>query len=72
MKPLSLVACLAAAFFSSTALTQEAPGPEAAALLRRVEALDQKGNVEEALKLLDEGLEKYRELNYDRFFTLNY
>jgi len=72
MKPLTLVACLAAAFFSSTALTQEAPGPEAAALLRRVEALDQKGNVEEALKLLDEGLEKYRELNYDRFFTLNY
>jgi len=57
---------------SNPSLAQEEPGPEAAAFLERVTALDQQGKIEDALKLLDQGLAKYKEADYDRFFTLNY
>lgn len=72
MKSSAIVFCLIAVTFSHSALAQEQPGPEAAALLERVASLDQQGKIEEAIKLLDQGLGKYKKPDYDRFFTLNY
>lgn len=71
MKALSISIFLLAAMCNFL-FAQEEPGPEAAAFLERVASLDQQGKLEDALKLLDLGLEKYREPNFDRFFTLNY
>jgi len=72
MKHALTLLCLIALLLSRSSFAQEEPGPEAAAFLERVAALDREGKTEEALKLLDQGLGIYKEPNYDRFFTLNY
>ncbi len=72
MKVSVVLFCLLTVVSSGYALAQEEPGPEAAAMLAKVAALDQQGKIEDAFRLLDQGLEKYKEANYDRFFTLNY
>ncbi|UCF64863.1 MAG: hypothetical protein JSW33_03245, partial [bacterium] len=51
---------------------QENLSPEVQDLLDRAVALDQQNKTEEALKLLNEGIETYREPTADRFFILNY
>ncbi len=71
MKGLPTVIFLLAAIGGSF-IAQEQPGPEAAAFLERVAALDHQGKPEDALKLLDEGLEKFKQPDFDRFFLLNY
>ena len=65
---LSLIVVLSGLY----SLAQESPGPEATAFLEKVASLDRLGKIEDALKLLDQGVERYKEPNYDRFFTLNY
>ena len=72
MRLTRMLLCLAALSLSHGAFAQEEPGPEAAALLKRVESLDEQGKIDDALALLDQGLTIYTEPNYDRYFTLNY
>lgn len=71
MKPVGifvLFVAMSALWFQA----QEEPGPEASAFLQRVASLEREGKLEEALKLLDGGLAKYNNPDYDRFFTLNF
>ena len=52
--------------------SQEKPGPEAAELLEKIYRLDKDGEIQKAMDLLDEGLAKYDQPDYDRYFLLNY
>lgn len=68
----SIISLLISLLLCVIAFAQEAPGPEASAFLNSVASLDKEGRLDDALHRLDQGLQQYTKLDYDRFFILNY
>lgn len=63
--------CALILLVTGSSIAQEAPGPEGKALLENASELDSRGRTEEALELLDKGLETFTDPDYDRYFALN-